>query len=299
MREKDWWKEPIETFGMRTLFHALSEYDGDDVWEDILGYVMERPWMIDLKDRFATVREVEHTAPWQSEDEDLLQTLYLLYAASRVRDVLVFARQPPPLDPQMQRGLDEWLNRTEPSFELLPIDRFEAFFEHVGCRSTTVPFFDPILHEIVVCDQSDRADDDIVVIEQLWPALLIGELVFARAGVRVRAGSARARAGVADRSPMYWEHWRRHRRTFDLSMGWGTNSQWGTRFRRDYLTDSGRVFNFDALVQRRGEAREATEAALSADQLEELVKNRCMLRSHDELNHELWPYDSPIGERRP
>ena len=79
----------------------------------------------------------------------------------------------------------------------------------------------------------------------------------------------------------------------------GTNSQWGTCFRRDYLTDAGRVFNFDALVSRLAlPSREETESALSHDQLNELVMNRCFLRGADEHGDELWPYDTPVDERR-
>ena len=72
MREKDWWKEPIETFGMRTLFHALCAYDGDDTWGDMLAYVIERPWVAELKDRL----RIERCAgcsdrTWLGRDQEL------------------------------------------------------------------------------------------------------------------------------------------------------------------------------------------------------------------------------------
>src|SRR5690349_4620137 len=107
MRDKDWWKEPLDKFHMRTLYHALSEYDGDDVWGDVLTYAMQRPWVAELEARFGGVRVAARTDPWTRGDDELLQTLFLLYASSRVRDVLVFPYQPPPLDPEQQRSFDE------------------------------------------------------------------------------------------------------------------------------------------------------------------------------------------------
>ncbi|MEV7177526.1 hypothetical protein [Kitasatospora sp. NPDC093679] len=81
--------------------------------------------------------------------------------------------------------------------------------------------FDPFLHEIVEVEQADHPAAPIEVTEVLWPGLMLGELLFSRAGVRVRAGAAHARRGAADRSPLYRTFRRRHRRTVDLSQGLG------------------------------------------------------------------------------
>ncbi|MFD0531918.1 hypothetical protein ACFQ1I_43790 [Kitasatospora arboriphila] len=47
--------------------------------------------------------------------------------------------------------------------------------------------FDPFLHEIVEVEQADDPAAPIEVTEVLWPGLMLGELLFSRAGVRVRA----------------------------------------------------------------------------------------------------------------
>ena len=120
--------------------------------------------------------------------------------------------------------------------------------------------------------------------------LMIGELVFARAGVRVRAGAAHARPGVADRSTMYWEYWRRHRPTIDDSFGWGTNSQWQTAFRRDYRTTRGSLFNLDARS-----AQPPNPPELTGAEAAEFVKNRCALRA--EPDDQFTPPDQMIDER--
>jgi hypothetical protein len=79
--------------------------------------------------------------------------------------------------------------------------------------------FDPFLHEIVEVEQDDDPSAPIQVEEVLWPSLMLGQMLFNRAGVRVRAGALYAQHGVADRSQIYWTFLRRHRPTVDLSHG--------------------------------------------------------------------------------
>lgn len=129
---------------------------------------------------------------------------------------------------------------------------------------------------------------------------MIGELVFTRAGVHVRAGSAHAVPGIADRSTLHWEYWRRHRATSDGSFWWGHNSQWATGFRRDYITSRGHVYDFDALSsysrrRRLSLAGDSTQQPLTTDQAS-FIKNRCQLRTGAEPGfHYL---DHGIDERR-
>ena len=47
------------------------------------------------------------------------------------------------------------------------------------------------------------------------------------------------------RSPLYFAYQRNGRVARDLSHGWGSNSQWRTNFRRDYLWNGCYVFNAD------------------------------------------------------
>src|SRR5260370_2696309 len=121
--------------------------------------------------------------------------------------------------------------------------------------------FDPILHEIITCQAAADAGARIQVTGHAWPALMIGELVFTRAGVHVRAGSAHAVPGIADRSTLHWEYWRRHRTTSDGSFWWGHNSQWRTELRRDYITDRGHWRSFRAGRCAASPARSGTTAA--------------------------------------
>jgi hypothetical protein len=78
-----------------------------------------------------------------------------------------------------------------------------------------------------------------------WPALMLGDMMFSRAGVAVTGGRAHIRKEIAETSTMYWAFRRRNRRIYDLSVGWGSNSQWRTSFRRDYRIARSLYFNVD------------------------------------------------------
>ncbi len=158
---------------------------------------------------------------------------------------LLLDHQPGPVTGEV-RDLDRALGREQPVFRPVPVGEITRFFAVIGCQPVTEASFDPILHEIITCDAAGDPAAPVQVTGQAWPVLMIGELVFARAGVHVRAGSAHAVPGAADRSALHWEYWRRHRTTSDGSFWWGHNSQWRTELRRDYITSRGRVYDFDA-----------------------------------------------------
>jgi hypothetical protein len=111
------------------------------------------------------------------------------------------------------------------------------------------------------------------------------------AGVAIRAGARHLNADVAAGSALYWAWWRRHRKAVDLSHGWGHNSQWGTDFRRDYVTDGGLYYNVDADPATRPD-RDLDDA----DRLD-LLRYRCSIRT--DLGADQWPFDDTFAERAP
>jgi hypothetical protein len=280
------WREMLGEFpAIRQVFHALCVMsEGEDVTE-LLGFAARQEWMADLARRAESVARLDDTWPVEPENDDLLETLWKLYAASRVRDALLLAHQPGPADGCV-RELDLALGRKQPGFRPVPVDQITQFFAAIGCQPVTAASFDPILHEIITCHAAAEPDAPIQVTGHAWPALMIGELVFTRAGTHVRAGSEHAVPGVADRSTLHWEYWRRHRTASDGSFWWGHNSQWRTELRRDYITDRGHVYDFDALSsfshrRRLSLAGDGAQQPLTADQAS-FIKNRCQLRTNDE-----------------
>jgi hypothetical protein len=282
------WRDMLRRFpAIRQVFHALCTMDeGEDAGE-LLAFAARQEWMADLARRFESVARLDDTMAYEPEDDGLLDTLWQLYAASRVCDALLLAHQPAPADESV-RELDEALGRKLPLFRPVPVGQITQFFAGIGCKPVTEAGFDPILHEIITCEPADDPGAPIQITGQAWPVLMIGELVFARAGVHVRAGHVHAVHGIADRSTLHWEYWRRHRTTCDGSFWWGSNSQWKTALRRDYITSRGHIYDYDAvfssfhrLRRQRLADDDGVQQPLTAEQAS-FIKNRCQLLRLDD-----------------
>lgn len=261
------------------LYHRLVSYKGDHCFAECL-----LPWLAAHADECDWLGNVaaRNQAAWRPDDEQLCR----LYAFSRVSDLLLLPFQPRP-------PAGDW------GGPQLSLDDYVAFLSGLGMRTVDRPTFHPFFHEIVAVAPSEAPDAPIEIVRTLWPCSMLGDLLFARAGVVVRAGAHELVPAIAERSTLYWAHRRTYRPTLDLSEGWGHNSQWRTRFRRDYATQSMLCFNADGEwdVREPGPGPESTVAPrddeLSADQRIELLVHRCFVRTtlaHDER----WPWNEQL-----
>ena len=108
--------------------------------------------------------------------------------------------------------------------------------------------------------------------------------------------------GVAENSPLYFTYWRFRRETRDLSHGWGHNSQWRTRFRRDYVSERCYHYNVDG-THALGDSSEKPPTAagkqtsraesnlddLTTEERIELLVDRCFVRCR-KAARDAWPY---------
>jgi hypothetical protein len=141
-------------------------------------------------------------------------------------------------------------------------------------------------------ETSEDPDSPPNVVTEHWPGAIAGGLLLVRAGVTVRAGANVFDAHVAARSCLYWSWWRRNRIVRDLSHGWGSNSQWGTDFRRDYIVEGELRYNVDRVNQ-----PYRTENRLGAKERLDLLRHRCSPRT--DFGAEQWPYDDTYVEPAP
>jgi hypothetical protein len=199
-----------------------------------------------------------------------------LYALSRVSDTLLLNFQP--------QKLDQWF----PSD--VSLGDYLNFMLGLGLRDASTSRFHPFFHEIVAVIPSDDADEPITLVKQHWPTMMLGAMMFSRGGVTVRGGRNQIRKEVAEESTLYWAYCRMNRRTMDLSVGWGSNSQWRTSFRRDYHIGGTFYFNVDAAAEI-GDAEE--KDGLTPSERRELLLHRCFITS-DKPHHDLWPYDETL-----
>ncbi|MFF7989661.1 hypothetical protein ACFZDG_07710 [Kitasatospora xanthocidica] len=255
----------------RTLYHGLLDHDGpyqDDI-DRWLGQATAPGYLERL--RTAAV----HSGWWADEERDGPALLEELYALGRVADVLLLDPPGPLGSPCSPCSVGSRLPCRLRLFTALGMTPFDGAGP-----------FDPFLHEIVEVEQAEDPQAPIEVLEVRHPGLMLGELLFGRAGVRIRAGAAHAERGVADRFPLYWTFRRAGRTTRDLSQGWGGNSQWSTDFRLDYRTPGGDHLNVaeNGSVDGRpelGHYRDLgpEERLLTPAERRELLRHRCLLRT--------------------
>ena len=220
-----------------------------------------------------------------------------LYALSRVCDTLILP---------FQAG-QCWFN-------LSPM-QFAEFWQTLGLAARETDDYHPFWCEIVACENGDDDDAPPLIEEVFWPALTWGDLLICRAGVKVEAGRNWMDAAVAAGSPLYFASRRNYRKAHDLSHGWGSNSQWSTSFRRDYVWGEHYIFNADGspdldkspfirdlsahqwaeLEPRHFFASdfyrwESGEPGSTVPERESLLVNRCLIDG-EVTDAEFWPWD--------
>jgi hypothetical protein len=134
--------------------------------------------------------------------------------------------------------------------------QFTEFMDFFPLQRIERDEFHPFFHEIVSVGEE----------KEYWPGYMLGDLLIIRSGrgIAPRPGIVKE---LAEQSTMYWTWRRKHRPVEDMSHGWGSNSQWRTRFRRDYLIDGHVYYNVDA-----------KERATDPESIE-LVRHRCYVQS--------------------
>ena len=164
--------------------------------------------------------------------------------------------------------------------------------ELIGLQVVTEEQFSPFYHEIVNVDH-DLGMSTTEVMETVWPCLMLGPMIFSRAGVRIAANRSQVDKEVAESSTLYWAFRRKNRPFNDLSHGWGSNSQWRTEFRRDYRFGSILYFNVDAKHDisswKAHRRNDGVEDDLSDEETIELITHRCFVRT-TKPHHDRCPY---------
>jgi hypothetical protein len=256
----------------RQLYEALLEYEGEAAHHDVLV-----PWAEANPPEKAWLRAfaLRPGDPVPAADEN---ELCRLYAISRINDLLLLRFQP-----AGPGGLDH------PGPAVTPAE-YLSFMSGLGFEVVDGDVFHPFVHEVVEVDQRPNDDAPVVLLERLWPTLMLGPMLFSRGGVRVGGGRRHIDKEVAQSSRLYWTHRRRNRPYTDLSVGWGSNSQWRTDFRRDYWIGNRLFFNVDG----KGRRQDGLDDGLTPEERTELLVYRCFIRGDSHLDQDFWPYDDVL-----
>ncbi|MFD0340448.1 hypothetical protein ACFVH0_17490 [Streptomyces sp. NPDC127117] len=262
----------------RELFRTLVDHEGPDAFGRVAV-----PWLAKAGREYRdALAHASADGAWRTgegvPERPDLHLPHELYALSRVSDALLHHFQPAP-DPD---GTRPWARKlsTYDGWPVVSPAEYLELFTALGMSPFGGTGFDPFLHEIAEVEQSDDPDEPIRITEVVWPGLMLGQLLFGRSGVRVRAGANHARRGVADCSPLYWTYLRRHRPTVDLSQGWGSNSQWRTDLRLDYRTPASTHLNVAEHTDIDDPANLGDEERLlTSAERRELLRHRCLLKA--------------------
>src|SRR5262249_26375282 len=154
-----------------------------------------------------------------------------------------------------------------------------------------------VYSEVVEVEEARAKHQPVTLASSFCPCLLLGGMVFSRAGVRVSSGRQFISKVVAESSTLYWAFRRKNRPFQDLSHGWGSNSQWRTRFRRDYRVGQDFYYNVDGKHDLAApEPTPEDRDGLTREERIELLTNRCFVRTM-KPHGDLWPYDDMLRVR--
>ncbi len=275
-------------FSFRSLFHRLVEYEGADAYHDVL-----LPWQPQAAVTMSVLQSYGSAEAifWGKEqpdacsggDDNYYTCLEHLYALSRVSDMLLL-----PFQPVRNRTTFPLAAYNEGWLPAIQIEERNEWMRSLGMQEAEHSTFHPFYHEIVDVEQAPDPDEPISLVEIIWPGFLLGHMLFCRAGVRVRGGEHFIRKDIAENSRLYWAYTRNNRQAVDQSHGWGHNSQWGTDFRRDYVTQDAYYYNVDGEDDIREDDKvaetavffgesESSEPALTLSQRTELLTDRCFI----------------------
>jgi hypothetical protein len=260
--------------GFQGLYFSLNEYQGTSIDKDIL-----EPWLETSESQVAWLKSFGirqgNPIPTVTDEE-----LWDLYALGRASEIMLL---------RFQKGRADGTDWQGP---LISLSEYTHFMELIGLKVVAETQFSPFYHEIVGVDH-DLGTSTTEVIETVWPSLMLGPMVFSRAGVCIAADRSQIRKEVAESSTLYWAFRRENRPFHDLSHGWGSNSQWRTEFRRDYRFGSTLYFNVDAKDDiaswRAYWRKDGVEDDVTDEEYMELIAHRCFVRTTKE-HHDRYPY---------
>ncbi len=262
----------------RELYDSLTELPPDAVSGSLLGQgvIAAKSLMRPLEPY-----RYRNKAPVQVED------LWDFYSLSRISDYLLLPLQPGAAE---TAGLPQ-----------LSTHEYLSFFAELGFRSLEWLSYSPFYHEIVEVEQVEDGAP-VVIEQQFWPGLQFGELLFSRADVRIRCPRSVADKEVAENSTLYFTHRRLNRKTKDLSLGWGHNSQWRTKFHRFYEDAEHYYFNVEGTIDLNRVGEVTSEDDPNGDiplaVRRELLINRCFVTSSIQ-DDDLYPYDDTLVLEKP
>ncbi len=218
-------KKLAHILNMRGLFGEIDEFEGENLFEELL-----RPWLaksnyIDFIDDVAENLHQGYTTLNVVHREEL-------YALSRVLDILTL-----PFQTSCSAFLDDgW------QVHRLSLSDYISFVEGLGLEIVKPKQFHPFNCEIFQAEQAEKGQENFQITKTIFPAVYLKNLLIKRAGVFISLDE-NYDIDYINSAKIYWAYARNNRPCEDLSHGWGHNSQWGTEHRIDLQLADGYIYN--------------------------------------------------------
>lgn len=256
----------------RELCDSIHNYQGTNLYCEVL-----YPWLENAVSIKAWLSDFA-TRNGSPIPEASYEDLFELYALSRVNELLILRFQPG------QSARFSWLGPE------ITIKQYIEFMQCLGFDPVTATEFSPFDCEIVEVIQDKQPNAKISIVKTLWPGLMLGKMMFSRSGTCVTGGDININKFIAETSTLYWAYQRKNRPYQDLSHGWGSNSQWRTRFRRDYRIGNLLYYNVDGEKNLNlAEDNSEDDDSLELHERLELLKHRCFI-TVNKPDDDLFPY---------
>ena len=266
----------------RALCNEIWSYSGGIIFDDILAH-----WVGRSRAAVAALGELREARPYDTAILEHSANMWNLYALSRVNDILLLAFQ------NVEDGRETF---AIPAWFELSREQYVEFFESLGFVLMERADFSAFYHEILNVRQAPDENQPVALGSEHWPCLMLGNMMFSRAGVDVVAGAHLVNKEIAETSALYFCYTRRGRRTADLSKGWGSNSQWRTSFRRDFHVGPELIYNIDGkYLLNAVNPDEVNQWGLSVEERTQLCKYRCSIVKNK--RDDVWPYDDQLSEK--
>ncbi|MCL1918888.1 MAG: ankyrin repeat domain-containing protein [Peptococcaceae bacterium] len=230
------------------IYYRIQEYDRCSLYDEVLKEAI--PVIQNSLCQMERYKKYDPDLPFCSDIR------WDFYALSRINELLLL----------------DFQNKTDGNDPIqVTLDEYIDFWVKAGLNVYEPKEFHPFYCEIYKVKECMELPNPKLM-DSRWPCLMFGDLLFSRASVSVSASTDCIHKKTAEESTLYWSHQRWDRKYEDLSLGWGSNSQWRTSFRFDYWSNEDLLYNVD-----HGDKCENDE--LSTEQQLELLKYRCFVKT--------------------
>ncbi|MFZ6768221.1 tetratricopeptide repeat protein [Undibacterium sp. Di26W] len=255
---------------LRDLFFAIEKYDAKALWEDVI--LKHWPRLGEAREYYLELRNRKCAyKPWPPVSR---YDLWTLFYTMRANEILIYSLHP---------------SRFRYRKHNVSLERYVALFEHIGFDIHWPLAFHTFDCEVVEIEQTE--DETIEITKIFWPAIMLGNMMFSRAGVSVRAPKHLLTKGIAESHCLYWTYERESR-----SKSFHENSNDWIAFRRDFdlgdryaynVDGGGSIETFDLCNPFDGDF---VDSDLTVEQRIDLLRYRCIVNMERNQYQDFWPF---------